>query len=205
LSDGKGHLFQGVYLGKIEGKFWVEVLTLVKEEERLQDLRIWQSVLHSPTRMDWLVEKLTEIGASEIGFFSAQRSGDINFSVHKQVRWEKIVVNACKQSGRLFFPTVRYRESWKDLLETLRAFSGRIIVADLSAEEDLWYFLNTHGESCSFLLVVGPEGDFTEKEKEELLSFPRAYSVRLTSHILRSETASLFGASILRSFLDGRS
>jgi RsmE family RNA methyltransferase len=52
-------------------------------------------------------------------------------------------------------------------------------------------------------LVIGPEGDFTDEEKKDLLSLPGVFRVRLFSRILRSETAGFFCASILSGFLDG--
>jgi len=203
LSDGRGRLFQGRYLGEHQGKTWVEVGEKVREENPLFELHVWQAFLHSPSRLDWLVEKLTEVGVSTIGFFPAERSLNPYVSPQRVKRWQKIALSACKQSGRLFFPEIRLAGSWNDFLSALKGSPGVILLADPGAPELLWDFLNRRGQESIFALLVGPEGDFTEEEKEVILSLPQVYRVRLFSRILRSETASLFGASILSSFLDG--
>ncbi|MGC8778170.1 MAG: RsmE family RNA methyltransferase [Candidatus Caldatribacteriaceae bacterium] len=204
LGDGQGRLFQGWYLGKHQGKVWVEVGEKVREEKKSPfELHIWQAFLHSPSRLDWLVEKLTEVGVSTIGFFPTERSLTTCVSPQRIRRWQKIALSACKQSGRLFFPEIRMLRSWNDFLSVLKELPGVILLADPVAPESLGAFLHQRGTEPFFSLLVGPEGDFTEEEKKAILSLPRVCRVRLFSKILRSETASFFGASILSSFLDG--
>jgi|YNPBryunderm2012_1023409.scaffolds.fasta_scaffold04340_2 16S rRNA (uracil1498-N3)-methyltransferase len=203
LSDGQGKLFQGLYLGKREGKFWVKVEEKVGEERPLFQIKVWQALLHSPSRVDWLVEKLTEVGVSTIGLFPARRSVASFVSSRRMERWQKIILSACKQSGRFLFPELRLVRDWNDFLSTLGNIPGIILLADASASESLWRFMQRRMEEKVWSLVIGPEGDFTDEEKKDLLSLPGVFRVRLFSRILRSETAGFFCASILSGFLDG--
>jgi len=192
LSDGKGNLFRGIYEGEKRGRAQIRVEEKVGEEKRSFDLVVWQAVLKSPSRMDWVVEKLTEIGVSQIGFFSSHRSLKSTIPPEKMERWEKIVLSACKQSGRTIFP---------DLIFSLSNSPGTVILADPEGNEALWSFLQERKER-SFQIVIGPEGDLTREEREEILKKAQGKRIKLSKKILRSETASLFSASVVTSFLE---
>lgn len=203
LSNGRGQLFRGLYLGKRDGKHWVEIEVQVREERPSFAISVWQAFLHSPSRLDWLVEKLTEIGVSKIGFFPAQRSLISEVSCQRVERWRKIALSACKQSSRLTFPEIELIENWDAFLALLERSSGVVLLTDPSASKTLWdIFPEIPGETV-WSLVIGPEGDLTEEEKRTVFSLSQARGVRLLSKILRSETAAIFGASVLVSFLDG--
>ena len=74
LSDGKGGLFRGIYEEEKGGRARIRVQEKVGEEKRSFNLTVWQAALKKPSRMDWVIEKLTEIGVSQIGIFSPRRS-----------------------------------------------------------------------------------------------------------------------------------
>ncbi|MGQ9473807.1 MAG: RsmE family RNA methyltransferase [Candidatus Caldatribacteriaceae bacterium] len=203
LCDGRGGLFKALYLGKRDQKHLVEVRERIEKVPPPYRVEIWQGILHAPARMDWLVEKATEIGVSEIGFFPSERSVVFQISAHRVERWKKIVINACKQSGRVFFPEIRIFPTWEDFLSVLFCFKGSVFWTDPTEKVALSNFLSDERERA-FALLVGPEGGFTEKERETFFTFSHIHRVKLLSGILRSETASLVGASLLMGFLDGR-
>lgn len=203
LSNGRGQLFRGLYLGKRDGKHWVEIEVQVREERPSFAISVWQAFLHSPSRLDWLVEKLTEIGVSKIGFFPAQRSLKSEVSRQRVERWRKIALGACKQSGRFTFPEITGIGNWDTFLALLEKSSGVVLLADPSASKTLWDIFPEIPREKVWSLVIGPEGDLTEEEKRTIFSLSQARRVRLLSKILRSETAAIFGASVLVSFLDG--
>ncbi|WP_427365858.1 RsmE family RNA methyltransferase [Candidatus Caldatribacterium saccharofermentans] len=202
VGDGKGGLYRGILLDRKDEH------ALVLIEEKVEDvapsffLSVWQGFLKSPARMDWMIEKLVEIGVTEIGFFPAERSVKERISKDRMARWERIVVSACKQSGRTWFPVVRVFESWEDFLVGLSRKRQRVFLADASCRERLLEVLQRGEVKGSAALIVGPEGDFSEKEKKAL-SRIGVYPVFLGGRILRSETAALFGASLLVAFMEG--
>lgn len=199
LCDGKGNLFQGVYEKEHKGKAQISIEEKIGEEKKNLDLIVWQAMLKSPSRLDWLVEKLTEIGVSQIGFFFPHNSLKNVISREKKERWEKIILSACKQSGRTIFPDLILLEQWEDFVSSLSNSRGTVVLADPEGDETLWSFLKDQKER-SFQIVIGPEGDLTKEEKEEILQ--KGKGVKLSTKILRSETASLFCASVVASFLE---
>lgn len=202
VSDGKGKLYRGILQGREREGAFVLVVEKVKEEDPPYPLFIWQSFLKSPTRMDWLVEKLAEIGVTKIGFFPAERSVRERISEEKMQRLWRIAINACKQSGRAWFPVVQVFNSWEEFLSTLSAVrKGTLFLADPSEEENLPRTLKKEDIRCPLGLIIGPEGDLTEKEKRDLSALG-VRSVSLGKKILRSETAALVGAILLSSFLE---
>lgn len=201
LSDGKGGLFRGIYEEEKGGRARIRVQEKVGEEKRSFNLTVWQAALKKPSRMDWVIEKLTEIGVSQIGIFSPRRSLTSPISPPRIERWEKIVVSACKQSGRTIFPDLVYLQQWEDFVVHLSSSPGTVILADPQGEETLWSFLQEK-KKRNFQIVIGPEGDLTEEEKKEILEKGRGERIKLTEKILRSETASLFAASVVTSFLE---
>lgn len=202
VGDGKGKLYRGILQGREREGAFVLVVEKVREEDPPYPLFIWQSFLKSPTRMDWLVEKLAEIGVTKIGLFPAERSVRERISEEKMQRLQRIVINACKQSGRVWFPVVQVFTSWEEFLSTLSAAKGgTLFLADPSGEENLLRTLKKGDIRCLLGLIIGPEGDLTEKEKGDLSALG-ARPVSLGRKILRSETAALVGAALLSSFLE---
>lgn len=199
LCDGKGNLFRGVYEEEQKGRARIRVKEKVREEKKSFDLIVWQAMLKSPSRLDWLVEKLTEIGVTRIGFFFSHNSLKDTISRGKKTRWEKIILSACKQSGRTIFPDLILSEQWTDFVSSLYISPGTIVLADPEGDETLWSFLKDQTEK-SFQIVIGPEGDLTKEEKKEILQKGRG--LKVSKKILRSETASLFCASVVASFLE---
>lgn len=202
ISNGRGKLYRGIFQGKNEKYASVLVVEKVKEEAPPPSFCVWQSFLRSPVRMEWLVEKLTEIGVTEIGFFPAERSVKEKISQEKAKRFERIAISACKQSGRIWFPAIRVCGSWEEFLSLLKVSArGTILLADPSGNINLFGLLQKESIRCPINLIVGPEGDLTEREKQELCD-QGARPVALAEKILRSETAAIFGAAILSAFLE---
>lgn len=152
---------------------------------------------HSPTlwlgvaptknldRMEWMVEKGTEIGCDGFLFIRTARTERDHLNLE---RLEKIAVSAMKQSGQAWLPEIEWVNQWKSI--PWGRFN-RIVTADLSTE-------NTHlhldpGDRC--LILIGPEGDFTPAELEDLKAL-KAESIRLRPQVLRTETAAIFALSM---------
>lgn len=201
ISNGKGELYRGVFQGKNRKHASVLVVEKVEEELPPPSLCVWQSLLKSPTRMEWLVEKLTEIGATEIGFFPAERSVKEMVSKEKVQRFERIALSACKQSGRIWFPVIRVCTSFEEFLDFVTPTVGMVLLADPSGKESLLEFIQKRGIQCPVSLIIGPEGDLTEGEKQKLYK-RGAFPVSLGKKVFRSETAAIFGAAIISAFLE---
>jgi 16S rRNA (uracil1498-N3)-methyltransferase len=135
-------------------------------------------------RLDWMVEKLAELGAAEIVPVAFRRSV-ATVTDAKRARLERIAVSAAKQSGRATLPVVAAEIAFERLLERTGTASR---VASPGAGASLGA-----GAEC---VVIGPEGGLTAEEAAALVG-RGAVAVSLGRNILRIETAAVAAASIL--------
>lgn len=130
-------------------------------------------------RMEWLVEKATEIGLTKLSFLKCDHNerGQLKLD-----RLEKIAISAMKQSKRYYLPEITELVSFQSFVENHpNGFIGHCYPAEKIA-------LNLISESKVFL--IGPEGDFSENEVN--LALQNGYqAVSLSDFRLRTETAAL--------------
>jgi 16S rRNA (uracil1498-N3)-methyltransferase len=130
-------------------------------------------------RLEWFIEKATEIGITEISLILCQNSERREV---KTDRLEKIIVSAVKQSGRFFIPTLHPIEKWTDFLKN----NPKGLLAHCRNGEKK----NIGDFSENYLIAIGPEGDFTQEEIQ--MGLESGYSsITLGKNRLRTETAAL--------------
>ncbi len=206
LSDGLGNLYSGIFKGFVSQIAQVEVIGKVVKEDKAYkayQLWAWQPLLKNWSRLDWLIEKLVEIGVTGIGVFYCERCVREHISSTREDRWRKIMIEAAKQSGRTYFPVLKVMTNWSDFLAQCRNNNLSTIIGDLSASETISDFLKKQNLS-SLQIIVGPEGDFSKGEKEQLQSLPKVHFLRLSNQILRSETATLYASIVSMANLESK-
>ena len=142
-------------------------------------------------RMDWLVEKATELGVARITpLMTAHGVLRLNAErAHKrQLHWLGIAQAACAQSGRNTLPQIDVPQSWSAWLSTLpQDDSGSRWMLSLSAASTP---LNALAQTQRVVLLSGPEGGLSREEETQALE--RGFlPVRLGARVLRAETAPL--------------
>ena len=149
-------------------------------------------------KLEWIIQKGTELGAHKFLPFAAARSvvkWDEKKATKKIDRWQKIAKEAAEQSHRAFLPEVISAISFKELLTKSKDYHYKLVAfEDESRNGETSVFASTlkkinKGESL--LLVFGPEGGLTDAEVEELKSNDFAVC-GLGPRILRTETAPLY-------------
>ncbi len=153
---------------------------------------ILAQALIKPNRLDFVLEKGTELGAAAFWLFPAERSEKVELSETQIKRCRGLTISALKQSGRLYLPHITLLpklSAWKPL--PYPAFFG-----DTNSNAPL---LSQCHITPPVIFFVGPEGGFTEKEELELKK-RGAQGVSLHFNILRSETAALASLSLLSQF-----
>ena len=185
-----------------EGTFYRAEVTLATPKKCLYDIKEtmpqekgWHGKIHlaiAPTkmidRMEWMVEKATEVGFDEVTFLNCR------FSERKVLRidrLEKIVVAAMKQSRKPWIPVVNPLVSFAEFVKTPR--EGRKYIAHCYEEiqrKDLFDELLSATKPEDITVLVGPEGDFSIDEVE--LAMKHGFeSISLGNSRLRTETAGL--------------
>ncbi|MCX6091194.1 MAG: RsmE family RNA methyltransferase [Candidatus Atribacteria bacterium] len=202
IGDGGGHLFSGSFIGLFHRQAKVEICQQIMVPKNRYHLTVWQPLLKVASRMDWIVEKLTEIGVTTIGLFLSERCAQSSFSSERLERWKKISREACKQSGRLVFPRLLCFEEWKQFVMAVEALGGMVLVGDPKGET-IFHF-SSQSSFSPIQLIIGPEGDLTDGEKEVFRKRKETFFVRFSKHILRSETASLYGAILCMTYWEQR-
>lgn len=171
-------------------------------EESFPQEHIWKGHLHlamAPTKMmervEWFVEKATEVGVDEISFLDCQFS---ERRVVKLPRIEKIVIAAVKQSRKPWVPLVNEMQSFRQFIASHR--TGRRYIAHCYEEierRNLYNDLRRPTEDADVLVLIGPEGDFSIDEVRMAID-AGFISVDLGKSRLRTETACLSAVMMMQ-------
>ncbi|MEH7082064.1 16S rRNA (uracil(1498)-N(3))-methyltransferase [Neobacillus drentensis] len=154
-------------------------------------------------KLEWIIQKGTELGAHQFLPFSAARSvvkWDEKKAAKKVERWQKIAKEAAEQSHRAFLPDVMSAISFKDLLLKSKDFHYKLVAfEEESRNGETSVFADTlkkidKGETL--LIVFGPEGGLTDEEVRRLKDNDFAVC-GLGPRILRTETAPLYALSAI--------
>lgn len=180
---------------------FLEVIEEVDEDSSLSiSVTLIQSAVKEQ-KMDYILQKATELGVDKIYPYQAERSVvKLNEKWDKKkIRWEAIVKEASEQSKRTKVPVigdVLNLSSFKNLED----FDVKILCTVNEKQESLKKVLSKLKKDDTMVVIVGPEGGFTDKEEEEFMRLG-FIPTSLGKTVLRTETASSFILSALR-FID---
>jgi 16S rRNA (uracil1498-N3)-methyltransferase len=150
-------------------------------------------------KMDYIVQKATELGVSAIIPFVSSRSiGRLRADQlhNKQLRWQKIAREAIKQSGRRLVPAIEKVQSFHDIVQSEHNNCLKIILWEDEKIMGLKELVSRSRHCTNTIVLVGPEGGFGAGEVDRAVAC--GYQpVSLGSHIMRTETASLYVLSVL--------
>ncbi|HTJ28165.1 MAG TPA: 16S rRNA (uracil(1498)-N(3))-methyltransferase [Candidatus Limnocylindria bacterium] len=142
-------------------------------------------------KMDFVVEKATELGAFAIVPVRSARVIGHDTSPAKLERWRRIAKSAAQQSGRVRIPEVAEIHDWDALLATFPRYDRVYVPWELSDPEPLRdVFDDALPRATSVLVVIGPEGGLAADEVERARA-AGAEAISLGRRILRTETAAL--------------
>ena len=183
---------EGEWEVKILGlsKSIVEFKTIKKIRQKENNNEIW--LAFSPIKTNYqnfMIQKATELGITK--FLPIIFDRTIVRKINED-RLGKIVVEASEQSGRINIPFI---ESIQKLDNFLRENTMDLIFTDLNSENKKVDKSKFTGKPVC--IIIGPEGDFSEVERQKILSFRGVQSVKISENILRSETAVISAISII--------
>jgi 16S rRNA (uracil1498-N3)-methyltransferase len=148
-------------------------------------------------KMDYIVEKTTELGIVRIIPFISERVIGDEPSTSKLERWRRLARTAAQQSGRTYIPPVDVPLSWEALIAAFPAFGIVLLPWELAERVALRTtlppLLSGAGEA---LVIIGPEGGITHAEAQAAIA-AGAHTVSLGSRILRTETAGVVACAAL--------
>ena len=189
LTDGKGNLYESKILNISKQKCEIELPKKIKSEKQ----KIISHIVIAPTksfsRIEWAVEKLTEIGINKISFIYTNNSERRELKVE---RLQKKSISAMKQSKSVFKPVIENIISLNNLLEKYEKYENKF-VADIKSKKTL-NKIKTEGNS---IFLIGPEGDFTTEEMEKI-SIYGFTKITLGNKVLRTETAAIMAGYLIK-------
>ena len=194
LSSGTGYLAKAIIDGYEKEFVRASILECrFMEHELRYPFDIALPLLSSKERMEFCVEKLTELGIRNIFPFISERT-----QIHSAeiTRMQAKALSAMKQSKRSILPTIHPITMFQEIV-TIGASHAMTIIGEVKGLPTIPTSMFTRDASSSLLLCIGPEGGFTDSELLQLKSMPNIVPLRLGKTRLRAETAALALASAI--------
>ena len=165
-----------------------KVTKQLRQKENIKELWLAFSPIKS-NYQNFIIQKATELGVTK--FLPIIFDRTVVRKINKK-RLEKIAIEASEQSNRINLPTIEESQSLNNFLKTN---SIDLIFTDLNSNNNkIDKSKLTDKPVC---IIIGPEGDFSEVERQEILAFKGVQPIKINENILRSETAVISAISII--------
>jgi len=191
VTDGRGNLYDATLGLVTSNRCEIDLAFAKAEPQQKPSLHIAIAPTKMNDRMEWFLEKATEIGISTITPIICQRSERKKIN-HE--RFERILISAMQQSAQLWLPQLREKETLSQFLENQNADSKFIAHC---MDDDQKFYADLVESSHDTILLIGPEGDFTPQEVKEAVS-RNFIPVSLGSNRLRTETAGVYVVTVFQ-------
>ena len=171
-----------------------KIIKQLRQKENIKK-ELW--LAFSPIKSNYqnfMIQKATELGVTK--FLPIIFDRTVVRKINKD-RLEKIIIEASEQSNRINLPKIEEPQSLNNFLETN---SIDLILTDLNSNNNkIDKSKLTDKPVC---IIIGPEGDFSEDERQEILAFKGVQPIKINENILRSETAVISAISIINYVLN---
>jgi 16S rRNA (uracil1498-N3)-methyltransferase len=203
VGDGQGTRYHIEIIDITKKSASGRILETIQEPpQQTPRLILGQSLLKGE-KMDWVIQKATELGINELvplqsRYSVVQLKTD---RVHHQLaRWQRIAIEAAQQSEQWHVPTIAQPESLASLLAQKATGAVPLMLVERRKGTTLQAVALPQNATGSVLILIGPEGGWSQEEVQ-MAEQARIQSISLGPHILRSETAAIATISILQSRL----
>lgn len=198
VIDGQGKLYEAeiFYIGRNE--IQLKDIKILQEEANPQTLSIAIAPTKNPSRLEWFIEKVTELGVKNIYPIQTKRTEKTSI---KEERLNNIIISAVKQSKQLYLPTLFPLQSIEEVIQQTQSIEQKFIAHCSDNQQDL--LQNIYQKNKELIIFIGPEGDFTPEEIS-LCKQNGFCEISLGNSILRTETAGVYATAIIRTFQDSK-
>ena len=167
----------------------VNFIIVKKLKNSENNSEIW--LAFTPIKLNYLnfmIQKATELGVTKFIPILSERTmvRDLNSE-----RLNKVIIEASEQSNRIKLPKLEKLVKFKDFVKLYK--DTNIVFGDLNSSNDQ-IKINKDSPVC---ILIGPEGDFSENERKEILDLKNVKSLKINKNILRRETAAISIISII--------
>lgn len=199
IVNGRGVLAQATIQSIAKDQAMVRIEQLA-DEAPVSNRMILAQALPKANRLDFILEKGTELGVDEFWLFPGQLSQKKDFSANQFERARSITIAAMKQCGRLTLPAIKILPA----LEKWSQMSGRAFFGHTGEDAELFSRVweqtkQTHSDD-PITFFVGPESGWSPEEIQQL-RLKGAKGVKLHNNVLRTDTASLAAVSLIHHWM----
>lgn len=191
IIDGSGTLAVGEILAIEKKKAIISIKTSEASVKSPISIILAQA-LPRLNRLDFILEKGTELGATELWLFPGDRSERKELSDHQLERYQSVTIAASKQSGRLFVPKI----ALKPALKHWEKPTSTLFFGDVSPQAMPFRHLFNQATPTEMIFFIGPESGFSDAE-ETILKGWQAEGIHLHPNILRTDTAGIAALSLM--------
>lgn len=192
---------QGEWLAQIELQNKKNVTLKLVQQTRPQTQAGNVRLLFAPikqARMEFIIEKAVELGACSIEPVLTQHTQIKNLNLE---RFNRIVLEAAEQCGILSIPKVCPAQKLDEKLSHLDA-NEKVIFCDERAHDESAIEKIQAIQNCKIAILIGPEGGFSQKERETLWKMEHIVPISLGPRILRAETAAISALSLVQNIIE---
>ena len=197
IFDGLGNACRGVIV-ELGGKRVVVGKIAAGNANRESPLQVMLAqALLSSEKMDWVIQKATELGVAEIQPLDTERSVarlSAERAAKRLEHWRQVVISACEQCGRNRLPDIHAPLDIMVWLQQMKALSDTKLILLPQGATSLHSQQKPQGKA---VLLIGAEGGFTEAESDSALRCGFT-PIRLGARVLRTETAAVAGLAALQ-------
>lgn len=197
VFDGTGREVTGMIARGEQGRAHFTQSRLVIHEKNSSSIVLVQAALDEAKIVE-SIKRSCEYGVDEIVIWQSERSEKFVYQrlLKKSDRLMRVAQDACRQSGRVFIPAIRFKESLGEFVDDKP--EGLLIFGD-TKEQRLLSSLLTNKQESDFYIAVGPEGGISDHECA-ILKRAGFVGAIWAPHILRSELAGLAAVAIYHAF-----
>lgn len=191
VTNGKGYTLNATIVSADKKKTKVKITSKKFVEKTTPEICIGISLIKNNNRFEWFAEKVTEIGISTIIPLICRRSEKTHF---KKERTRSILISAMLQSQQSWLPELSEPQKFPEIINN-ENYEQKFIAHCI--EEDKKELKTLVQNNASKIILIGPEGDFTEDEIETAIQH-NYLPVSLGETRLRTETAGVVAAVLLK-------
>lgn len=192
LFDGQGREARGQVVLSGGKEVVVSVETVEEIPRPMRRVSLGQAWLNREKNIEGIVTRGVELGVCRFVFFRGDRS---ERAPRHSEKWQRLAIEACKQTGRPWLPEF---ELAPDLSAAIGTSTGAVLIA--TKQRAAVSIEAAVAEQENVLLLVGPEGDFSEAEMDDAIG-AGAVPISLGEYTLRSEVAVSVGLTLVQRHL----
>lgn len=203
FGNGDGTRYRAEIADVSKRAIAAHIVEILQEPSRCTPCLILCQSLLKGEKMDWIVQKATELGIRKIVPIESRHSVvrlKTDRVDHQLARWRRIALEAAQQSEQWHIPKIARPRSLSELLANHATCTTILMLTERQEGKSLRTVGLPQGPHSSLLVLVGPEGGWSQEELE-VAEQAGVETITLGRHILRSETAAIATISILQSRL----